>query len=117
MADSTNKKYVDLTGLTSYDAKIKTLFRKEDGDTLQAAKNYVDGLADNYDAAGSAASALAEAKTYADGKDAAIAAAKKAGDDAAAAAAVADGKAVAAQADVLLKLMLVLFLKALLLLP
>ena len=100
MADAIEKKYVDLTGLGLYDAKIKALFRKEDGDTLQAAKDYADGLADNYDAAGSAASALAEAKTYADGKDAAIAAAKKAGDDAAAAAAVADGKAVAAQADV-----------------
>ena len=38
--------------------------------------------ANAYDASGSAASALASAKTYADGKDAAIAAAKKAGEDA-----------------------------------
>lgn len=37
---------------------------------------------DAYDASGSAAAALASAKSYADGKDAAIAAAKKAGDDA-----------------------------------
>lgn len=100
MADATEKKYVDLTGLGQYDAKIKALFRKEDADTLQAAKDYADGLADNYDAAGSAASALAEAKTYADGKDAAIAAAKKAGDDAAAAAATAQAAADAAQGDV-----------------
>lgn len=39
-------------------------------------------LDETYDAKGSAAAALADAKTYADGKDAAIAAAKKAGDDA-----------------------------------
>lgn len=39
-------------------------------------------LAETYDAKGAAAQALADAKSYADGKDAAIAAAKKAGDDA-----------------------------------
>ena len=39
-------------------------------------------LAETYEAKGAAATALADAKTYADGKDAAIAAAKKAGDDA-----------------------------------
>ena len=38
--------------------------------------------ADAYDASGSAAAALASAKSYADGKDAAITAAKKAGEDA-----------------------------------
>ena len=36
----------------------------------QNAKNYADGLAVNYDAAGSAAQALADAKTYADEQDA-----------------------------------------------
>ncbi len=39
-------------------------------------------LAETYEAKGAAAAALAEAQTYADGKDEAIAAAKKAGDDA-----------------------------------
>ena len=35
--------------------------------SLQSAKDYADGLAVNYDAAGSAASALQSAKDYADG--------------------------------------------------
>ena len=43
-------------------------------------------LAETYEVKGAAADALAEAKSYADGKDEAIAAAKKAGDDAQAAA-------------------------------
>lgn len=94
------KKYVSLDKLGLYDEKIKKVITDGDADALQAAKDYADGLAVNYDAAGSAASAEAAAKLYADGKDTAIAAAKKAGDDAAAAAAVADGKAVAAQSDV-----------------
>lgn len=92
------KKYLDITGLTRYDEKIKEYIVAKDAETLASSKSYADGLADNYDAAGSAATALEEAKNYADGKDAAIAAAKKAGEDAAAAAAVADGKAVTAQA-------------------
>lgn len=55
------------------------------------AKQIADAIAatnyDNkYDAKGAAAQALADAKTYADGKDGAIAAAQKAGDDAQAAA-------------------------------
>ena len=37
-------------------------------DTLTAANAYADGLADNYDAAGSAAQALTDAKTYVDEK-------------------------------------------------
>ena len=104
MSDATEKKYVNLDGLTYYDTKIKKLIGDSDTTTLNSAKSYADGLAVNYDAAGSAASALADAKTYADGKDAAIAAAKKAGDDAKDAAAAAklaaetaDGKAVAAK--------------------
>lgn len=91
------KKYVSLEKLGLYDGKIKGVISAGDATTLQSAKDYADGLATNYDAAGSAASALTEAKNYADGKDAAIAEAKKAGTDAAAAAGVADGKAVAAQ--------------------
>jgi uncharacterized protein YqgV (UPF0045/DUF77 family) len=94
------KKYVSLDKLGLYDEKIKKVITDGDAAALDAAKKYADGLAVNYDAAGSAATAEANAKAYADGKDAAIAAAKKAGDDAAAAAAVADGKAVAAQGEI-----------------
>ena len=79
---ATEKKYLSLEKLGLYDEKIKALINTKDGETLDAAKGYADGLAVNYDAAGSAASALTDAKAYADGKDAAIAAAKKAGDDA-----------------------------------
>jgi predicted nucleic acid-binding Zn-ribbon protein len=91
------KKYVSLDKLGLYDEKIKKVISDSDAAALQSAKDYADGLAVNYDAAGSAASALDSAKAYADGKDTAIAAAQKAGDDAATAAGVADGKAVAAQ--------------------
>ena len=94
------KKYVSLDKLSLYDEKIKGVISAGDAAALASAKSYADGLAVNYDAAGSANTALESAKAYADGKDAAIAAAKKAGDDAAAAAAIADGKAVAAQGEV-----------------
>jgi predicted nucleic acid-binding Zn-ribbon protein len=97
---ATTKKYISLEKLGVYDEKIKGVISAGDAATLADAKKYADGLAVNYDAAGSAATALSEAKTYADGKDAAIAEAKKAGTDAAAAAATADGKAVAAQGEV-----------------
>lgn len=104
MPDATEKKYVSLDGLTYYDTKIKKFIGNSDTTTLNSAKSYADGLAVNYDAAGAAASALADAKTYADGKDAAIAEAKQAGEDAKTAAAAAksaaetaDGKAVAAK--------------------
>ena len=94
------KKYVSLDKLSLYDEKIKKVITDGDAAALASAKSYADGLAVNYDAAGSANTALESAKTYADGKDAAIQAAQKAADDAAAAAGVADGKAVAAQGDV-----------------
>lgn len=94
------KKYVSLDKLSLYDEKIKKVITDADAAALQSAKDYADGLAVNYDAAGSANTALESAKAYADGKDAAIAEAKKAGTDAAAAASVADGKAVAAQGEI-----------------
>jgi hypothetical protein len=97
---ATTKKYVSLEKLGLYDEKIKKYLADADDAALKSAKDYADGLAENYDAAGSAATAEANAKAYADGKDAAIAEAKKAGTDAAAAAAIADGKAVAAQGEV-----------------
>lgn len=45
-------KYVDLTGLTHYDSKIKTYIDEKDSTSLASAKSYADSLADNYDAAG-----------------------------------------------------------------
>lgn len=104
---ATTKKYVSLEKLGLYDGKIKGVISAGDAATLKDAKDYADGLAGNYDAAGSAATAEANAKAYADGKDTDIAAAKKAGDDAqvtanqaVADAATAQGAADAAQADV-----------------
>ena len=94
------KTYISLDKLRVYDEKIKALIDSKDAAALKAAKDYADGLASNYEAAGAANTALEAAKAYADGKDAAIAEAKKAGTDAAAAAAAADGKAVAAQGEV-----------------
>lgn len=78
----TVKKYLSLDKLGKYDAKIKKVIADGDAATLASAQTYADSLASNYDTAGAAATALQDAKTYADGKDAAIAAAKKAGTDA-----------------------------------
>ena len=96
------KKYISLDKLSVYDEKLKKYLADADTAALKSAKDYTDesfGLA-NENAASLANTALADAKTYADGKDAAIQAAHKAGTDAAAAAGVADGKAVAAQNEV-----------------
>ncbi len=60
----TIKKYLDQTGLEALVGKIKEL----DAATLQSGKDYSDGLAKNYDAAGSAATAETNAKNYADEK-------------------------------------------------
>lgn len=48
------KKYIDLTGLTHYDEKIKAVIDSKDAATLKSAKDYADSLAGNYDAAGTA---------------------------------------------------------------
>lgn len=47
-------KYLDLTGLTVYDNKIKEKVATDDATTLQSAKEYADGLGVNYDPAGTA---------------------------------------------------------------
>lgn len=64
------KKYLDLAGLTGYDAKIKAAIDAKDAATLQGAKAYADSLGANYDAAGSATTAktqaVQEAKGYTD---------------------------------------------------
>lgn len=56
------KKYLDQAGLEALVTQIKA----EDTKALNAAKAYADGLADNYDASGSAATAEKNAKDYAD---------------------------------------------------
>lgn len=99
---ATEKKYVSLSKLTQYDGKIKGVITAGDAQTLADAKAYADSLAPNYDAAGAAATAEANAKSYTDGEVAkantAAAGAQSAAEAAATAASTADSKAVAAQA-------------------
>lgn len=108
------KKYVDFTGLSHYDEKIKDFITSKDSAVLNDAKDYADSLADNYDAAGSATTVqgkldaeIARAKAAEEANAAAAVAAQTQADkgvsDAAtakAAAEAADAKAVAAQSDV-----------------
>ena len=49
------KKYVSLEKLAKYDELLKAKIKTDDDAVLASAKSYADGLADNYDAAGSAA--------------------------------------------------------------
>lgn len=51
-----NIKYLDLTGLQTYDGKIKEVISTGDSTTLQSAKDYADSLGANYDPAGTAQS-------------------------------------------------------------
>lgn len=92
------KKYVSLDKLGLYDEKIKKVITDGDAATLDAAKGYADGLAVNYDAAGAAATAEANAKSY---TDAEVAKANEAAADADAKAAqgVADAATAQAAAD------------------
>lgn len=50
------KKFLDLLGLQSYDTKSKAEMDKKDAETLKQSKEYSDGLAVNYDPAGTAQS-------------------------------------------------------------
>ena len=102
------KKYLDLAGLTGYDAKIKAAIDAKDAKTLQDAKSYSDSLGANYDPAGSAATAktqaVQEAKGYTDGEitkvNTAVAEAKKTADKGVADAATAKAAADAAKGAV-----------------
>lgn len=49
------KKYVSFDKLSLYDEKLKAKMAADDAAALAAAKSYADGLASNYDAAGTAA--------------------------------------------------------------
>ena len=57
---ATEKKYVSLSKLTKYDELLKAKMASDDAATLASAKAYADGLATNYEAAGSVASAKTE---------------------------------------------------------
>lgn len=83
---ATTKKYVSLDKLGLYDEKIKKVISDGDAATLASAQQFASGLADNYEAAGTVASAKAELE----GK---IATAQSAAE-------AADAKAVAAQDEV-----------------
>lgn len=57
---TTSKKLVTLENLSRYDSKIKTKIAADDAATLKSAKDYADGLAGNYDAAGTAEAKVQE---------------------------------------------------------
>ncbi len=61
---TTSNTLVTLANLSRYDQKIKTKMAADDAATLKSAKDYADGLASNYDAAGTAE---AKVKELADG--------------------------------------------------
>jgi len=56
---ATQHTYISLEKLTRYDGKIKGVISAADATTLQSAKDYADSLASDYDAAGTAATAVA----------------------------------------------------------
>ena len=62
------KKYLDFAGLDRYNTNIMGYITNKNGESLKNAKAYADGLAVNYDAAGAAATAEANAKSYTDGQ-------------------------------------------------
>ena len=53
-------KYLDLTGLTHYDEKLKALIDAKDAENLAAAKKHAEDLGVNYDPAGTAATKVQE---------------------------------------------------------
>lgn len=55
-----NNKFLDLTGLQTYDEKIKTHVDTKDAATLQSAKNFATSLGSNYDPAGTAVTKMQE---------------------------------------------------------
>lgn len=101
---ATERKYLSLEKLGLYDEKIKKVITDGDAAALASANSYADSLASNYDAAGAASTAEANAKSYTDAEVAkantAASTAQAAAEAADAKAVAADGKAVAAQTDV-----------------
>lgn len=60
MANTNSKTIVTVDTLSYYDGKIKTKMAADDAATLASAKAYADGLADNYDAKGTAEAKVKE---------------------------------------------------------
>lgn len=76
------KKYVSLDKLSLYDEKIKKVITDGDAASLDAAKAYADGLADNYEAAGNVATAKTELQGKIDAVEAKADTAQEAADKA-----------------------------------
>lgn len=76
------KKYVSLDKLGLYDEKIKKVISDADAAALASAKEYADGLADNYEAAGTIATAQQALQKNIDAVDAKADAAQAAADKA-----------------------------------
>lgn len=76
------KKYVSLEKLGLYDEKIKKHISDADAAVLASAKEYAEGLADNYEAAGSVATAKSEIQGKIDAVQANVDIAKAAADNA-----------------------------------
>lgn len=64
------KKYVSLSKLTKYDELLKAKMAADDASTLSSAKAYADGLASNYESAGSVDSAKTELQSKIDAVEA-----------------------------------------------
>ena len=79
---ATTKKYVSFEKLGLYDEKIKKYIGDADGVVLQSAKDYADGLAGNYEAAGSVIAAKQELQCKIDAVEAKADAAQLAADTA-----------------------------------
>lgn len=103
------KKYISLDKLGVYDEKIKGVISTGDATTLQAAKDYADGLAPNYEAAGNAATEAGKVQAELDkevarakaAEEANAAAAKQAQDEIDALELVVAGKAAQTDLDAL----------------
>lgn len=65
-------KYLSFTGLQKYDELIKALIESKDAATLQAAKDFCESLADNYEQSGAVATAKAELQALIDAIEADI---------------------------------------------
>ena len=76
------KKYVSLEKLGLYDEKNKKYISDADAAVLASAKEYAEGLADNYEAAGSVATAKSEIQGKIDAVQANVDIAKAAADNA-----------------------------------
>lgn len=98
------KKFISLDKLGIFKEEFQKVVEQKDTEVLSQAKGYADSLADNYDSAGSSATAESNAKKYTDAEIAKlntnVEKAQAQADKGVADAATADGKAVKAQSDV-----------------